>query len=78
LNRGGSEFWRLLHVGECGRLDGLREKAGQDSIYVGAIKKTGNLRSYSVSGKMYETISKLFLEGIAASPGIVIEKAYSL
>jgi hypothetical protein len=58
LNRGGSEFWRLLHVGECGPLDGLREKAGQDSIYVGAIKKTGNLRSYSVSGKMHKTISK--------------------
>lgn len=37
MNRGGSEFWRLLHVGECGSLDGLREKAGQDSIYVGAI-----------------------------------------
>jgi len=58
LNRGGSEFWRLLHVGECGPLDGLREEAGQDSIYVGAIKKTGNLRSYGVSGKMHETISK--------------------
>jgi hypothetical protein len=58
LNRGGSEFWRLFHVGEYGPLDGLREKAGQDSIYVGAIKKTGNLRSYSVSGKMHETISK--------------------
>jgi hypothetical protein len=57
LNRGGSEFRKLLHVGECGPLDGLREKAGQDSIYVGVIKKTGNLRSYSVSGKMHETIS---------------------
>ena len=78
MNRGGSEFWRLLHVGECGPLDGLREKAGQDSIYLGAIKRTGNLRSYSVSGKMHETISKLFLKGIAASPGIVIGKAYSL
>ena len=58
MNRGGSEFWRLFHVGEYGPLDGLREKAGQDSIYVGAIKKNGNLRSYSVSGKMHETISK--------------------
>jgi len=58
LNRGGSEFWRLLHVGECGPLNGLCEKAGQDSIYVAAIKKTRNPRSYSVSGKMYETISK--------------------
>jgi hypothetical protein len=56
----------------------LREKAGQDSIYVGAIKKTGNMCPYSVSGEMHETISKLFLKGIAASPGIVIGKAYNL
>ncbi len=58
MNRGGSEFWRLLQVGECGPSYGLREKAGLDSIYVGAIKKTGNLRSYSVNEEMHETISK--------------------
>jgi len=39
LNRGGSGFWRLLHVGKCGPLDCLCEKAGQDRIYVGAIEK---------------------------------------
>jgi hypothetical protein len=60
-------FGDCRHAGTFGPLHALREKAGQDSIYLGAIKKSGNLRS-RVSGKMHETISKLFLKGIAASP----------
>jgi hypothetical protein len=58
LNRGGSKFWRSLHEGEFGPLDALREKAGKDNIHAGTIKRTGNIRSYSVSGEMPETISK--------------------
>jgi hypothetical protein len=56
----------------------LLEKAGKDNVYVGTIKKTGNIRFYSVSGEMYNTISKWFLKGITGSSGIVIGKAKNL
>jgi hypothetical protein len=46
------------HGGKSGPWDALREKTRQDNIYVWTIKKTGNMRSYCVSGKMQETISK--------------------
>jgi len=78
-NKRGSEFGRLLHVGECGPLDGLREKAGQDSIYLGAIKKKPEIfvPIVLVERCMKQSV-KLSLKGIAASPGIVTGKAYRL